>query len=98
MAAKSSSNKETRLARWMPDAGRLETFRKHYHLDRKPWPAVGAVLAGGAGLAVAGAIGAGELAIGAAAGYAAYRVMRDGLKPSRAARQGAKVAQGEAPR
>jgi hypothetical protein len=40
-------------------------------------PVAGAAAAAGAGLALASAIGVGELALGLAAGYVAYRVLRD---------------------
>ena len=42
-------------------------------LKRKP--AIGVMLAGGAGILAASVIGVGEVAIAMAAGYAAYRVL-----------------------
>lgn len=49
--------------------------------------ALGVVAVGGAGIALATAVGVGELAIGIAFGYAAYQVLREGLPPGEAARK-----------
>ncbi len=53
-------------------------------LRRHPYLGVGVLAALGA--AIASAVGVGELAFGAAVGYAAYNVLRGGEKPSQAAR------------
>lgn len=50
-------------------------------LQLKKRPSLGVVLASGAGLAIATAVGVGELTIGIIAGYAAYQVLREGIAP-----------------
>jgi hypothetical protein len=50
-------------------------------------PFLGVVLAAGAGLGAAVVVGAGELGIGIAAGYAAYQMLRKNLPPSEALRK-----------
>ena len=52
----------------------------------KKRPSLGVLLAGGTGLGLAMAIGVGELAVAAIAGYAAYQVLR-GAAPSDVARE-----------
>lgn len=47
----------------------------------KKRPSLGVALAGAAGLALATAVGVGELTIGIIAGYAAYQVLREGIAP-----------------
>jgi hypothetical protein len=56
-------------------------------IQLKKRPSIGVVLVGGAGLAVASAVGVGEIAIGMIAGYAAYQVLREGVAPGEAARK-----------
>ena len=50
-------------------------------------PFLGVGLAAGVGLGAAVAFGATELAVGIAAGYAAYQVLRNDLPPSKALRK-----------
>lgn len=50
-------------------------------------PSIGVIAAGGLGLALASAVGVGELAIGLALGYAAYQVLAEGVPAKEAARQ-----------
>jgi hypothetical protein len=62
--------------------GRLEDQLKHdatrvwHALQRRP--SVGVVLFGGAAILAAETVGVGEVALGIAIGYAAYRVLRKG--------------------
>jgi hypothetical protein len=70
---------------------RLAKLRQNYHLNREPWPTIGALAAGGAGLALASATGLTELAVGGAMAYAAYRMLRDGVSPRVAFRQGVTI-------
>lgn len=74
--------------RFTPRLRRLSEIRANYRLDRQPWPTLGAVAAGGAGLALAMSTGVTELAVGGALAYAAYRMLRDGVSPRVAFRQG----------
>lgn len=53
----------------------------------KKRPSIGVVAVGFTGLAVASAVGVGEIAIGMIAGYAAYQVLREGVSPGEAARK-----------
>lgn len=50
-------------------------------------PYLGVALAGGAGLALASAIGVGEIAIGAMAGYAAWKMLVERKRPSQALKE-----------
>lgn len=50
-------------------------------LAMKKRPSIGIVAAGGAGLALASAVGVGELAIAAATAYVAYQILSEGLPP-----------------
>ena len=50
-------------------------------------PILGVALAGGAGLALASAIGVGEIAIGAMAGYAAWKMLAKRKRPSEAVKE-----------
>ena len=64
---------------------RVEQFAKEkgavlWHELRKR-PSIGVLLVAGAGIALASAVGVGELTIGVAAGYAAYLVLRQGMAP-----------------
>jgi hypothetical protein len=52
----------------------------------KKRPSLGVALAGATGLAVATAVGVGELAIGLIAGYAAYQILREGVAPKAVAK------------
>jgi hypothetical protein len=56
-------------------------------IQLKKRPSIGVVAVGAAGLAVASAVGVGEIAIGMIAGYAAYQVLREGVAPGEAARK-----------
>lgn len=56
-------------------------------IQLKKRPSIGVVAVGVAGLAVASAVGVGEIAIGMIAGYAAYQVLREGVAPGEAARK-----------
>jgi len=47
----------------------------------KKSPSLGVALAGATGLALATAIGVGELTIAVIAGYAAYQILREGVAP-----------------
>jgi hypothetical protein len=53
----------------------------------KKRPSIGVMAVGVTGLAVASAVGVGEIAIGMIAGYAAYQVLREGVSPGEAARK-----------
>ena len=53
----------------------------------KKRPSIGVVVVGAAGLAVASAVGVGEIAVAMIAGYAAYQVLREGVSPGQAARK-----------
>jgi hypothetical protein len=59
----------------------------------KKRPLLGVLLVSGAGLALATAIGVGELTIGALAGYAAFQVLREGVPPAVAAEDLAKAVE-----
>ncbi len=54
--------------------------------------------AGALGIAVAGAIGAGELMAGGVLAYMAYRMTRDRVAPSRALIEGVQFGQGQPPK
>lgn len=56
-----------------------------HRIKRRPY--LGVALFAGTGLALASWIGVGELAVAAAAGYAAYKVLRQNEPPSRAVRE-----------
>jgi hypothetical protein len=56
-------------------------------IQMKKRPSIGVVTVGVAGLAVASAVGVGEIAIGMIAGYAAYQVLREGVSPGEAAKK-----------
>jgi hypothetical protein len=56
-------------------------------IQLKKRPSIGVVAVGVTGLAVASAVGVGELAIGMIAGYAAYQVLREGVSPGDAAKK-----------
>jgi hypothetical protein len=56
-------------------------------IQLKKRPSVGVVTVGVAGLAIASAVGVGEIAIGMIAGYAAYQVLREGVSPGEAAKK-----------
>lgn len=56
-------------------------------IQMKKRPSLGVALTGITGLAVAIVVGAAELAIGIAAGYAAYQVLREGVAPREVARK-----------
>lgn len=49
-------------------------------------PSLGVAMVGLGGVALATAVGVGELTIGIVAGYAAYQVLREGVAPMTAAR------------
>ena len=53
-------------------------LRTNVKIEKKSLPLLGATIAGGAGLAIATVVGAAELAVGAAAAYVAFRVLRSG--------------------
>lgn len=53
-------------------------WREH-RLAHGAKPAVGALVAGGAGLALAMEVGVGELVVGVLAAYTAYRMLRYGI-------------------
>lgn len=72
---------------------RLRRVRENFRLYREPWPVLGATLAGGAGVALASATGVAELAVGSALAYAAFRMLRDGVGPKRAFREGLALEQ-----
>ncbi len=69
--------------------GRVEAIAKD--LGGRLWsqlrrrPSLGVVLTAGVGLALATAVGVGELTIAIVAGYAAYQVLREGVAPEVAA-------------
>jgi hypothetical protein len=73
----------------------IDAFRNRLKLNKGPWPAIGAAVAGGVGISAAAVIGVGELALGLAAGYAAYRMLREGIRPAAALRQVVKPPQSE---
>jgi hypothetical protein len=56
-------------------------------IQLKQRPSIGVAAVGLTGLAVASAVGVGEIAIGMIAGYAAYQVLREGVAPGEAARK-----------
>jgi len=56
-------------------------------IQLKKRPSIGVVGVGITGLAVASAVGVGEIAIGMIAGYAAYQVLREGISPGEAAKK-----------
>lgn len=70
------------------------TFRKAMTLRKEPWPLLGAGIAGSAGLVIASALGPAELAVGAAAAYAAFRVLRNGSSSKKRGRESTKPGQG----
>ncbi|MCW5831421.1 MAG: hypothetical protein KIS78_03055 [Labilithrix sp.] len=53
----------------------------------KARPSVGVVLTGAVGLALASAVGAGELLVAISAAYAAYLVLREGVSPAVAVKE-----------
>ncbi len=57
--------------------GRVRGRVNRIKLSRAPWPAIGAALAGGVGITAAATVGVGELALGLAASYATYRMLRE---------------------
>jgi hypothetical protein len=57
-------------------------------------PYVGAVLAGGVGLALATAVGVAELAVAVGTGYAAFQVLKYSISPTQAVRETMKLEQG----
>jgi|SRR4051812_3363037 hypothetical protein len=67
-----------------PVAGAMQTTRS---AGTRLWgglrkrPGIGFVAAGGAGLALASALGVGEAALALATGYVAYQYLRNGLAP-----------------
>lgn len=66
-----------RLAVPLEDAIR-RLWREH-RLAHGAKPAVGALVAGGAGIALAMEVGVGELLLGVAASYTVYRMLRYGI-------------------
>lgn len=72
-------------------AAKLEQIAKHagaqLWIQLKRRPSLGVALIGITGLAVASVVGAAEIAIGMAAGYAAYQVLREGVAPREVARR-----------
>jgi hypothetical protein len=64
---------------------------RHYKLAHGAKPLVGAVIVGGAALALAAQIGPLELAIGAFTAYTAYRMLRYGLDLKQALTQSVEV-------
>lgn len=59
---------------------------KVWHMLKRR-PSIGVMAAGGIGLALASAVGVGELAIGLALAYGAYQVLAEGVAPKEAAKQ-----------
>jgi hypothetical protein len=53
----------------------------------KRHPSAGITLAAGAGLAAASAVGVGELLVAATAGYAAYQILGEGMRPAEAVKR-----------
>ncbi len=73
----------TRAAQRGTTAAKIESTLKRegakaWHMLKRR-PSVGVILTGGAALAIANAVGVGELAIAVVAGYAAYQVLRKGV-------------------
>jgi hypothetical protein len=58
-------------------------------MKRRPW--VGVVVVSGGAFALADVLGAGELTIALILGYAAYRVLREGVPPTRAVEEAMKA-------
>lgn len=76
----------------------IDDSKKQWRRFGGTLPILGAAAIGGVGTAIAAAIGAGELIVGAAAAYAGYKYLRTGETARQAAKEGAKVAQGKAPK
>lgn len=63
----------------VPRSDAVQGAWTRFHLAHGAKPLVGAMIVGGAALALAAQIGALELAIGALAGYTTYRMLRYGV-------------------
>lgn len=70
-------------ARRMEDALKRSGGRLLVHLKRHPW--LGIVAAGAGGVAIASAIGVGEVAIGVAVAYGVYEILVRGEPPEKVA-------------
>ncbi len=93
MAASRTS--QSRGARPRRAARRSRTGFDPRQVAGHPWIAnIGAAGAGVAGVALASAFGAGELMAGGILAYIAYRVLRHGVSPTQAVREGVEAGQG----
>jgi hypothetical protein len=73
---RSRGHREIPRSRMWREAG-FQRVRQVFQINREPWPIFGAAIAGGAGLALASAVGVGELAIGGMTAYVAFRMIRE---------------------
>ena len=93
LRARVEKSLRTRSARSGTVSAKLEdTFKKtgtYVWKKMRRRPAAGVVAAGAMGMALASAVGVGELAIGFVAAYAAYEVLAEGIAPKEVARQAA---------
>jgi hypothetical protein len=63
----------------VPRSDALRSAWQRFHLAHGAKPVIGAVIVGGAALAIAANVGALELTIGALSAYTAYRMLRYGI-------------------
>jgi hypothetical protein len=74
-----SSDAPTRRRHAVPLEDAIRRLWREHRLAHGAKPAVGALVAGGAGLALAMEVGVGELLVGVAASYTVYRMLRYGI-------------------